>query len=113
MFSRGLRPDQERRNQNVDVNLMAKKKSINPWLILGVVAAGTAMWFMSKPSVESMKKHLFQFAPTGPWDSMSDTEIEVSYKYVKNYVEKGQKITATDPLYATLVSVSQKYNIFT
>lgn len=121
--------------------LLTHKKGQKPNYIISLLIAGVTYFVLSQsatpgpklppvllPGSTTDKRHaLLQWLATDSTDTadtisrieelfaktMSDTEINSVYDYVFNYFLKNIPVPQTSPLYAQIIAISNKYQIFT
>ena len=93
-----------------------RKKDNTLWIILGIAAAGGAVYFATRKTVAEKRAFLQnidgQFK-ADPWDRMTDQEINDAYTAMTEYFLKGRPLPEDSSLRIRLLAISNKYNIFT
>ena len=80
----------------------------------------------SAPTSDAKRKDLIKWIRTGGDSAeskadfadivnnqFSDSELDAVYSYIFDYVKKGKTVTSGTAFYSQLVTISNKYNIFT
>lgn len=86
-------------------------------LVLAIIAAGAfagGIYFVTRKSTEEKRLYLQALDNrTAPFDQMTDGEISDTYTFITEYANRNVKLTEDNPLWARIVAISKKYNIFT
>lgn len=81
-------------------------------LSLGALAGG--LYIATRKTVAEKRQYLQAVdGHVAPFDVMTDQEINDSYELMVDYYEARRQLPQSNPLWARIALISQKYNIFT